>query len=90
MGGRQRSVHRTESSDAALITYYQSKRHIFGKMKLEIFEAQGKLVDTLPPIAGAASPSGMADAAEGARTFRRRPRQRLKPRRPPRYCGTYT
>src|SRR5260221_495760 len=35
--------------DAALITYYQSKRHIFGKMKLEIFDAQGKLVDTLPP-----------------------------------------
>ena len=35
--------------DAALITYYQSKRHIFGKMKLEIFDYQGQLVDTLPP-----------------------------------------
>ena len=35
--------------DAAMITYYQSKRHIFGKMKLEIFDSQGKLVDTLPP-----------------------------------------
>jgi len=35
--------------DAALITYYQKKRHIFGKMKLEIFDAQDKLVDTLPP-----------------------------------------
>ena len=35
--------------DAALVTYYQSKRHIFGKMKLEIFDSQGKLVDTLPP-----------------------------------------
>ena len=35
--------------DAAVITYYQEKRHIFGKMKLEIFDAQGKLVDTLPP-----------------------------------------
>lgn len=34
--------------DAALITYYQSKRHIFGKMKLEVFDARGKLVDTLP------------------------------------------
>jgi hypothetical protein len=32
-----------------LITYYQSKRHIFGKMKLEISDSQGKLVDTLPP-----------------------------------------
>jgi hypothetical protein len=35
--------------DAARITYYQKKRHIFGKMKLEIFDTQGKLVDTLPP-----------------------------------------
>ncbi len=33
--------------DAAVITYYQKKRHIFGKMKIEIFDAQGKLVDTL-------------------------------------------
>src|SRR5258706_2848045 len=35
--------------DAALITYYQSKRHIFGKMKLELFDSQGQLVDNLPP-----------------------------------------
>jgi len=35
--------------DAALITYYQKKRHIYGKMKLEIFDPQGKLVDTLAP-----------------------------------------
>ena len=35
--------------DAALITYYQSKRHIFGRMKLEIFDDKGKLVDTLAP-----------------------------------------
>jgi len=35
--------------DAAIITYYQKKRHIFGKMKLEILDAQGKLVDTLSP-----------------------------------------
>jgi photosystem II stability/assembly factor-like uncharacterized protein len=34
--------------DAALITYYQKKRHIYGKMKLEILDADGKLVDTLP------------------------------------------
>jgi len=34
--------------DAALVTYYQKKRHIFGKMKIEILDAQGKLVDTLP------------------------------------------
>ncbi|HMD38280.1 MAG TPA: hypothetical protein VKH15_03300 [Candidatus Acidoferrum sp.] len=35
--------------DAAVITYYQSKRHIFGKMKLEILDSEGKVVDTLPP-----------------------------------------
>jgi hypothetical protein len=33
---------------AALITYYQKKRHIFGKMKIEVFDGQGKLVDTVP------------------------------------------
>ncbi|HUJ32885.1 MAG TPA: hypothetical protein VLY23_16500 [Candidatus Acidoferrum sp.] len=35
-------------SDAALIIYYQKKRHIFGKMKIEVFDDQGKLVDTVP------------------------------------------
>jgi len=30
------------------ITYYQAKRHIFGRMKLEVFDADGKLIDTLP------------------------------------------
>src|SRR5216683_6468097 len=49
MGGGECRVHRPEPPDAAMITYYQSKRHIFGKMKLEIFDSQGKLVDTLPP-----------------------------------------
>ena len=34
--------------DAAMITYYQKKRHIFGRMKIEVFDDQGKLVDTLP------------------------------------------
>jgi photosystem II stability/assembly factor-like uncharacterized protein len=35
-------------ADGATITYYQKKRHIFGKMKIEIFDSQGKLVDTVP------------------------------------------
>ncbi len=35
--------------DAALITYYQKKRHIFGRMKIEIFDDKGALVDTLSP-----------------------------------------
>ncbi|HEY1423263.1 MAG TPA: hypothetical protein VGF20_07415, partial [Candidatus Acidoferrum sp.] len=43
------SFNGPNSPDAALITYYQKKRHIFGKMKIEVFDAQGKLVDTLPP-----------------------------------------
>jgi hypothetical protein len=30
------------------ITYYQQKRHIYGRMKLEVFDANGKLIDTLP------------------------------------------
>ena len=34
--------------EGAWITYYQQKRHIFGRMKLEVFDSDGKLVDTLP------------------------------------------
>ncbi len=34
--------------DAALITYYQKKRHVYGRMKIEVFDSDGKLVDTLP------------------------------------------
>lgn len=34
--------------DGALIYYFQKKRHIYGKMKIEILDAQGKLVDTVP------------------------------------------
>jgi photosystem II stability/assembly factor-like uncharacterized protein len=32
----------------AWITYYQQKRHILGRMKLEVFDSEGKLIDTLP------------------------------------------
>ena len=31
----------------AWINYYQEKRHIFGRMKIEMFDSDGKLVDTL-------------------------------------------
>ena len=34
--------------DAAVITFYQKKRHIFGDMKLEVFDPQGNLVSTIP------------------------------------------
>ena len=32
----------------AMIPYYQRSRHIYGDMKIEVLDAQGKLVDTLP------------------------------------------
>jgi hypothetical protein len=35
-------------ADGAEISYYQKKRHIYGKMKIEIFDPSGKLVDTVP------------------------------------------
>jgi hypothetical protein len=33
----------------AMIPYYQRSRHMYGDLKIEVFDAQGKLVDTLPP-----------------------------------------
>ena len=33
--------------NAAVITYYQKKRHIFGRMKIEILDSQGNVVDTV-------------------------------------------
>ena len=39
--------------DAALITYYQKKRHIFGKMKIEIFDAKASWWIRCRPTAGA-------------------------------------
>jgi photosystem II stability/assembly factor-like uncharacterized protein len=35
-------------TDEAVITYYQQKRHIFGDLKIEIFDPQGKFVTTVP------------------------------------------
>ncbi|HET7789312.1 MAG TPA: hypothetical protein VFK78_00790, partial [Gemmatimonadales bacterium] len=34
--------------DDAVITYYQRRRHIFGDMKLEVFDPTGKLLATIP------------------------------------------
>ena len=36
------------STDAAVITYYLKKRHIFGDMKIEVLDAAGKVVGTVP------------------------------------------
>ncbi len=35
-------------TDEAVITYYQRKRHIFGDLKIEVFDAGGKLLGTIP------------------------------------------
>ncbi len=35
-------------SEEAVITYYLKKRHMIGEMKLELFDASGKLLQTLP------------------------------------------
>ncbi|HEY5036618.1 MAG TPA: hypothetical protein VII74_05755 [Chthoniobacterales bacterium] len=34
--------------DAAVITYYQKSRHLFGKLKIEVLDQSGRVVDTLP------------------------------------------
>ena len=34
--------------DAAVITYYQKARHLFGKLKLEVLDASGQVIDELP------------------------------------------
>ena len=36
------------SPDGAVITYYQRNRHLFGKLKIEILDATGKVIDQLP------------------------------------------
>jgi photosystem II stability/assembly factor-like uncharacterized protein len=38
----------TNPEEAASICYYLKKRHIFGELKVEIYDAHGKLVATLP------------------------------------------
>ncbi|MBV8063283.1 MAG: hypothetical protein JOY51_06780 [Nevskia sp.] len=34
--------------DGAVITYYQRSRHLFGKLKIEVLDSAGKLIDSLP------------------------------------------
>ena len=35
-------------TDEAVITYYQQKRHIFGDLKIEILDATGRILSTVP------------------------------------------
>ncbi len=41
------AFHGPSQPDEAAIFYYQRARHIFGDLKIEIFDAEGKLVDTV-------------------------------------------
>ncbi len=34
--------------DGAVITYYQKTRHLFGKLKIEVIDSSGRVVDELP------------------------------------------
>jgi len=34
--------------DAAVINYYQRERHLFGKLKLEVLDSAGRVIDELP------------------------------------------
>ncbi|MEO5719774.1 MAG: sialidase [Chthoniobacterales bacterium] len=34
--------------NGAVITYYQKSRHLFGKLKIEVLDATGKVIDSLP------------------------------------------
>jgi photosystem II stability/assembly factor-like uncharacterized protein len=36
------------ASNDVVITYYQKTRHLFGKLKLEVLDSDGKVVETLP------------------------------------------
>jgi photosystem II stability/assembly factor-like uncharacterized protein len=38
----------SNTPDAAIITYYLKDRHVFGDLKLEVYDAEGKLISTLP------------------------------------------
>jgi photosystem II stability/assembly factor-like uncharacterized protein len=38
----------TNAPDDAIITYYQKSRHLFGPLKLEVLDAKGDVIDTLP------------------------------------------
>ncbi len=36
------------ATNSVTITYYQKARHLFGKLKIEVLDDKGKIVDTLP------------------------------------------
>ena len=71
---RRRRVRRPEPQlGGATINYYQRSRHVFGKLKLEVQDDKGKLVDTLSPsIRRGHQPGELEHAAAGAARAARR------------------
>ena len=50
-----------------MITYYQTKRHIFGDLKIEVFDSEGQSLGTIPEQqAPRPEPRDLVDAAEAA------------------------
>ncbi len=48
LGQWRRAYSGQNPSDGVVITYYQKARQVIGRLKLEIFDASGKVVATLP------------------------------------------
>ena len=46
-GGQENFVGENPPA-AAIITYYQNKRHLFGDLKVNVYDAHGELISTLP------------------------------------------
>lgn len=46
--GRQDEFYGSTLADAVYITYYLKERHVFGDFKIEIYNADGKLMTTIP------------------------------------------
>ncbi len=38
----------SDPADGMVVTYYQKARHVFGKLKLEVLDDKGQVIDTLP------------------------------------------
>jgi len=72
LGGRKRGVHRAQSPDAALITYYQASVTFFGKMswKFSIRRASWWTRSSEQPPRH--QPCGMVHAAQSAARSARR------------------
>ena len=48
LGERRRRFCRRQSARRRGITYYQRTRHLFGKLKIEVLDSSGRVVDEIP------------------------------------------